>query len=59
MDLSRSTWTEPPLLVAEEAPPSPTIERLWYLWPSRYFHLYMFYERQTCRTCWLPEGYMQ
>jgi len=32
-------------------------DRLAYLRPSRYFHFYMFYEPEFCRTCWLPEGY--
>lgn len=35
------------------------MERLKYLEPSRYFHYYMFYEKSTQRTCWLPEAYTQ
>jgi hypothetical protein len=60
MDLSKATWVEPSIIKKEEEPvDSKTMERLWYLWPSRYFHLYMFHEKPTSRTCWLPEGYMQ
>ena len=58
MDLSHATWAEPQVAVETEELPL-TIEKLWYLWPSRYFHLYMFYEKKTGSTCWLPEGYMQ
>ncbi len=28
-----------------------------YLLPCRYFHFYMFFEPNSRRTCWLPEGY--
>ena len=33
------------------------LERLRYLCPTRYFRVYMFYDRVSRRTCWLPEGY--
>ena len=33
------------------------LERMRYLCPSRYFRFFMFYERVSHRTCWLPEGY--
>jgi len=33
------------------------LERMRYLCPSRYFRFFMFYERASNRTCWLPEGY--
>jgi len=36
--------------------PSPW-ERLEYLIPTRYFRFYMFYDRASQRTCWLPEGF--
>jgi len=39
----------------EEAPSA--FERMRYLCPSRYFRFFMFHERATHRTCWLPEGY--
>lgn len=32
---------------------------LHYLWPSRYFHFYVLYDRKRHQTCWLPEGYGQ
>jgi hypothetical protein len=60
MDLSKSTWVEPgSASMAPDADAPNTMDRLWYLWPSRYFHLYMFHEKGAARTCWLPEGYMQ
>ena len=42
--------------LSEESPRS-AFERLRYLCPSRYFRYYMFHERVSKRTCWLPEGY--
>jgi len=33
--------------------------RMHYLWPSRYFHFYVLYDRNRKQTCWLPEGYAQ
>lgn len=33
--------------------------RMQYLWPSRYFHFYVLYDRKARQTCWLPEGYGQ
>ena len=57
MDLPQSTYTEQrPLLFRETERPTLS-PRLWYLWPSRYFHFYMFRDRPTHQTCWLPEGY--
>jgi len=59
MDLSKTTWIEPPKVGQKDAEIPLAMERLWYLWPSRYFHQYMFFDRQGRRTCWFPEGYMQ
>ena len=59
MDLSKAVWTDPPSVVSPSVSLSPTAERLFYLWPSRYFHLYMFYDSEAGRTCWLPEGYLR
>ena len=28
-----------------------------YLRPNRYFRFYLFKERETNTTCWLPEGF--
>jgi len=33
------------------------LDRTAYLLPSRYFHFYLFKERCTGGTCWLPEGF--
>lgn len=33
------------------------LARLKYLCPSRYFRFFMFHERVSKQTCWLPEGY--
>lgn len=30
-----------------------------YLWPARYFHFYVLFDRKNSQTCWLPEGYRQ
>jgi hypothetical protein len=32
-------------------------DRSAYLIPTRYFHFYLFKERRTGGTCWLPEGF--
>lgn len=45
-----------PFLLSERREPSP---QRTYLWPSRYFHYCMFYDRKAQQTCWLPEGYNQ
>jgi len=59
MDLSKTTWIETPDVGLQGADKASAMQRLWYLWPSRYFHQYMFFDRHSHRTCWLPEGYMQ
>ena len=59
MDISKTTWMNVPQVIQRKADAPLAVERLCYLWPSRYFHLYMFYERESHRTCWLPEGYLQ
>jgi len=41
---------------AVEKQPS-ALDRRRYLCPSRYFRFYMFHERASRRTCWLPEGF--
>lgn len=33
------------------------LERIMYLYPSRYFRQYLFYDEVSNRTCWLPEGH--
>jgi len=33
-------------------------DRLDYLRPNRYFRFYLFREKQTDITCWLPEGFL-
>jgi hypothetical protein len=35
------------------------LDRTAYLLPTRYFHFYLFRERSTQGTCWLPEGFTQ
>ena len=34
-------------------------DRIAHLLPTRYFHFYLFRERETGDTCWLPEGFTQ
>ena len=33
------------------------LERLEYLLPTRYFRFYLFSDRRSNVTCWLPEGF--
>jgi len=33
-------------------------DRLDYLRPNRYFRFYLFREKHTDITCWLPEGFL-
>ena len=57
MNLPQMTRQETrPLLFRETERPTLS-PRLWYLWPSRYFHFYMFFDRASQLSCWLPEGY--
>ena len=44
-------------LTKPQEKPRSAFERLRYLCPSRYFRYYMFHERTSKKTCWLPEGY--
>ena len=36
-----------------------TRERFVYLCPTRYFHCFMYYDRKSSRSCWLPAGFMR
>ena len=40
---------------AEEKPSA--LAHIAYLYPSRYFRQYLFYDQESNRTCWLPEGH--
>ena len=40
----------------EEERPS-ALDRITYLCPSRYFHQYLYYDKASRRSCWLPEGH--
>jgi len=58
MDMSKAAWTEAPVPTVEEPPRLSADRRRRYLHPSRYFHMYLFADRETELCCWLPEGYL-
>ncbi len=59
MDISKTTWASRSADVIPAQSDGTVSERLNYLRPSRYFHLYLLKDPKASRTCWLPEGYRQ
>jgi len=57
MNLPQTIGQEAPPLLFQETVCPVYLPRLWYLWPSRYFHFYVFFDKTSRLTCWLPEGY--
>ena len=59
--MSKELWlqTAPGIASPRSANSSDATPKRSYLWPSRYFHYCMFYDRKAHQTCWLPEGYNQ
>ncbi len=59
MDIPEATPQQTLRPANESAPDRSALARMAYLCPSRYFHCYLFVDKATRRTCWLPEGYTQ
>lgn len=57
-DISETLITEKGNLAVRTGISSSRVaERLVYLNPARYFHMYFDYNPSSKKSCWLPEGF--